>query len=67
MSLPAWVAEGVAEYMTESWRPYRADLEHKRHIIINPEKRDIWDPMLMDFQKCCIGQKGLVTQRLLKY
>ena len=30
--------------MTESWRPYRADHEHKRHIIINPEKRDIWDP-----------------------
>ena len=24
--LPAWVAEGLAEYETESWRPYRADL-----------------------------------------
>ena len=51
MGLPTWVAEGVAEYMTESWRPYRADLEHKRHIIINPEKRDIWDPHADGFSK----------------
>jgi len=51
MDLPMWVPDGIAEYMTESWRPYRADLEHKRHIIINPEKKDMWDPHADGFSK----------------
>ena len=33
--LPGWVVEGTAEYETESWRPYRADLAHKTHVLIN--------------------------------
>ena len=32
--LPGWVVEGTAEYETESWRPYRADLAHKTHVLI---------------------------------
>ena len=33
--LPFWVIEGIAEYKTEKWRPYRADLQHKVHILRN--------------------------------
>jgi len=33
--MPGWVVEGTAEYETESWRPYRADLAHKSHILRN--------------------------------
>ena len=33
--LPGWVVEGTAEYETESWRPYRADISHKAHILRN--------------------------------
>ncbi|NOZ74284.1 MAG: hypothetical protein GXO90_02760 [FCB group bacterium] len=32
---PGWFVEGLAEYMTEHWRPYRADLSHKIHILRN--------------------------------
>ena len=47
--LPAWVAEGLAEYQTESWRPYRADLSHKRHILKNTTNR--MDPHHDGFSK----------------
>ena len=47
--LPAWVAEGLAEYETESWRPYRADLSHKRHILKNTTNR--MDPHHDGFSK----------------
>ena len=30
---PGWFVEGLAEYMTEHWRPYRADLSHKVHFL----------------------------------
>ena len=50
-NIPAWAVEGIAEYMTESWRPYRAELEHKRHVIVNPNKRNIWDPHADGFSK----------------
>ena len=33
--MPGWVVEGTAEYETESWRPYRADLSHKYHVLKN--------------------------------
>ncbi|MBF88139.1 MAG: hypothetical protein CMG75_00500 [Candidatus Marinimicrobia bacterium] len=33
--LPFWVIEGIAEYKTEKWRPYRADLQHKIHVLKN--------------------------------
>jgi hypothetical protein len=32
---PLWVAEGLAEYETENWRPYRADISHKFHVLKN--------------------------------
>jgi len=32
---PGWFVEGLAEYETEKWRPYRADLSHKYHIYKN--------------------------------
>lgn len=32
---PGWFVEGLAEYETEKWRPYRADLSHKYHIFKN--------------------------------
>ncbi|MFQ6677317.1 MAG: hypothetical protein ACE5D0_03260 [Fidelibacterota bacterium] len=35
---PGWVVEGLAEYETERWRPYRADISHKYHILKNKIK-----------------------------
>ena len=32
---PGWVVEGLAEYETERWRPYRADISHKFHVLKN--------------------------------
>ncbi|MEE9189972.1 MAG: BamA/TamA family outer membrane protein [Candidatus Neomarinimicrobiota bacterium] len=32
---PGWFIEGTAEYFTEIWRPYRADLVHKQHVLKN--------------------------------
>ena len=46
---PGWLAEGLAEYETESWRPYRADLAHKSHIIRN--KTNTMDPHHDGFSK----------------
>ena len=39
---PGWVVEGLAEYETERWRPYRADISHKFHVLKN--KMDEMDP-----------------------
>ena len=36
------VVEGLAEYETERWRPYRADISHKFHVLQN--KMDEMDP-----------------------
>ena len=40
--IPGWVVEGLAEYETEHWRPYRADISHKFHVLKN--KMDKMDP-----------------------
>ena len=34
-STPAWVAQGLAEYYTEKWRPFRFDISHKSHVLKN--------------------------------
>ena len=39
---PDWFIEGAAEYFTESWRPYRSDLNHKYHVLRN--SMDKMDP-----------------------
>lgn len=39
---PGWVVEGLAEYETERWRPYRADISHKFHVLKN--QLDKMDP-----------------------
>ena len=39
---PGWVWEGLAEYETERWRPYRADINHKYHVLKN--NMDKMDP-----------------------
>jgi len=39
---PGWAIEGLAEYETERWRPYRSDLNHKYHVLKN--KMDEMDP-----------------------
>ena len=33
--IPSWFVEGLAEYYTEKWRPYRADISHKFHVLTN--------------------------------
>jgi len=40
--VPGWMVEGLAEYETERWRPYRADISHKYHVLKN--KMDKMDP-----------------------
>tara|TARA_Y100000588_G_scaffold66156_1_gene66483 strand:- start:8 stop:2914 length:2907 start_codon:yes stop_codon:yes gene_type:complete len=34
-NIPSWFIEGIAEYYTERWRPYRAEIKHKYHIMTN--------------------------------
>ncbi len=46
---PLWFWEGMAEYYTERWRPYRADISHKWHILKN--KTDHMDPHHDGFSK----------------
>ncbi|MCS5661293.1 MAG: hypothetical protein NZ842_12915, partial [Dehalococcoidia bacterium] len=47
--MPGWVVEGTAEYETEEWRPYRADLQHKIHVLRN--NMDEMDPHHDGFSK----------------
>ncbi len=47
--MPGWVIEGTAEYETEKWRPYRADLQHKVHVLRN--RMDEMDPHHDGFSK----------------
>ena len=47
--IPGWVVEGTAEYETESWRPHRADLSHKTHVLKN--KMNEMDPHHDGFSK----------------
>jgi hypothetical protein len=30
---PGWFVEGLAEYCTENWRPYRSDIRHKYRVF----------------------------------
>ena len=46
---PGWVVEGLAEYETEHWRPYRADISHKFHVLKN--EMDDMDPHHDGFSK----------------
>ena len=32
---PSWFVEGIAEYYTEEWRPYRSEINHKFHTLKN--------------------------------
>lgn len=46
---PGWMVEGLAEYETERWRPYRSDLSHKYHVLTN--KMQKMDPHHDGFSK----------------
>ena len=48
--VPAWVVEGLAEYYTEKWRPFRYDISHKVHVINNTVHK-IPDPHNDGFSK----------------
>ncbi len=47
--IPGWFIEGAAEYYTEKWRPYRADLSHKWHVL--KQKEHEMDPHHDGFSK----------------
>ena len=32
---PSWFVEGIAEYYTEEWRPYRSEINHRFHTLKN--------------------------------
>jgi hypothetical protein len=46
---PGWVVEGLAEYETERWRPYRAEIRHKYHVLKN--EMETMDPHHDGFSK----------------
>ena len=46
---PGWMVEGLAEYATERWRPYRAEIRHKYHVLRN--EMDTMDPHHDGFSK----------------
>ena len=48
--VPAWFVEGLAEYYTEKWRPFRYDISHKFHVINNTLHK-IRIPTMMVFLK----------------
>ena len=48
--VPAWIVEGIAEYYTEKWRPFRYDISHKGHVIRNTVHK-IRDPHNDGFSK----------------
>lgn len=50
--VPGWVVEGLAEYYTEKWRPFRADLSHKYHVYKN--KTSKMDPHHDGYSKCLL-------------
>ena len=47
---PSWVVEGLAEYYTEKWRPFRFDMSHKKHVVQNKLDK-IKDPHNDGFSK----------------
>ena len=48
--VPGWVVEGLAEYYTEKWRPFRYDISHKGHVVNNTVHK-IPDPHNDGFSK----------------
>ena len=48
--VPPWIVEGLAEYYTEKWRPFRYDISHKGHVIRNTVHK-IADPHNDGFSK----------------
>ena len=48
--VPGWIVEGLAEYYTEKWRPFRFDISHKYHVIRNTVHK-IRDPHNDGFSK----------------
>ena len=48
--VPTWYVEGMAEYFTEKWRPFRYDISHKGHVITNNVHK-IKDPHNDGFSK----------------
>ena len=49
-NIPPWVSEGLAEYYTEKWRPFRFDISHKKHVNNNTVHK-IRDPHNDGFSK----------------
>jgi Tol biopolymer transport system component len=49
-NIPPWVSEGLAEYYTENWRPFRFDISHKGHVYKNTLHK-IKDPHNDGFSK----------------
>ena len=47
---PGWFIEGLAEYLTEKWRPGRFDISHKYHVLKNSLDK-IKDPHNDGFSK----------------
>ena len=48
--VPLWFVEGIAEYYTEKWRPFRYDISHKGHVLRNTVHK-IKDPHNDGFSK----------------
>ena len=66
---PGWIVEGLAEYFTEKWRPFRFDISHKKHLIEN-KLHKIQDPHNDGFSKSLelngTGYRASVSNSQLK-
>ncbi|RAP31489.1 hypothetical protein DID76_02655, partial [Candidatus Marinamargulisbacteria bacterium SCGC AG-414-C22] len=38
--VPGWFVEGLAEFETEQWRPYRSEFKHRERVYLNQSFRD---------------------------
>ena len=61
---PGWFVEGLAEYLTENWRPYRSDLSHKYHVFNH--KLDRMDPHHDGYSKILLLTEEYGDSTLIK-
>ena len=62
---PTWFVEGLAEYFTEKWRPFRFDISHKYHTLKNSLHK-IKDPHNDGFSKVLYFADKYGDQKLVQ-
>ena len=63
--VPLWFIEGLAEYYTETWRPYRFDISHKYHVLKN-KIQSVKDPHNDGFSKLLYFSDRFGDEKLIQ-